>query len=278
MKRVKTALTLLLSLFCIYLLARFCHVQTAGFKLTKIENNFLPLDSAKEQPLTEELLPLLNQTFFYLGRGLQSFSFVSEDGAVVLKLFNNSYQRRIFWLSPLFSVKTSYYRQKLSRIAESYALAAGPLKEKTAVLYAHLTPSQALLPTVTLIDKLHIAHRLNLNFYAFALQRKGELAYSHITSLMQSGKEEEAKSAVCSVVEHIQERCRLGIADSDPLVRTNLGFLEGRPFYIDLGPFSIKERAPTEEEIRHEVFLITRSFHNWLELHHPSLTPSLNAP
>lgn len=69
--------------------ARFSHHATAGFRISKIQNNFFHV-----QEYGHPFIP--QGPFTYLGRGLQSFAFVSEDGNYVLKIFNNHYQRTLF--------------------------------------------------------------------------------------------------------------------------------------------------------------------------------------
>src|SRR5437762_2379231 len=78
--------------------ARFCHHQTKGFRITKIQNN-LDKEVCGMPPLSTEeidqIRSLFAYPFRYLGRGKQSFVFLSDDGIHVIKMFNNSHQRKI---------------------------------------------------------------------------------------------------------------------------------------------------------------------------------------
>ena len=272
MRRSKWVLLALIP-FLAYGVARFCHVQTDGFKMSKIRSNCPRSQLSKGSDLPKDLDATLSQPFTYLGKGKQSFAFLSEDQTTVLKLFNNRYQRKIVWFSrlPFSQDKVIYLQSKLELLNASYELAFKQLQSKTGLLYLHLSPTEHLKRTVTLIDKLGIAHRIPLDTTGFALQKRGTLAYAHLSHLMKEGKREEALQALRSMLDLILSRCKLGIADNDPLIRTNLGFIESIPFYIDIGPFS-KDACERETKIYvPEVIKITTSLRHWLETHHPSL-------
>lgn len=254
-------------------MARFCHMQTDGFKMTKIASNCPRTSSGATLRWSSDFDPIVIQRFTYLGRGKQSFAFLSEDKTTVLKVFNNHYQRNIFWYSllPFCHKKVSYFQTKIERLSASYELANTELKDETGLLYLHLAPTEEIHRSVTLIDKLGIAHTLSLDRTGFALQKRGTLAYTHLTMLMDAGKREEALAALRSMVRLVVSRCKRGIGDNDPLVRTNLGFLHSAPFYIDIGPFSKDERMSQEEVFKPEIDRIMTSVSHWLEAHHPTL-------
>ena len=273
MRRAKWWIFLALTPFLVYGVARFCHVQTGGFKMTKIRSNCPRNQTSKAPPVPKDLDAILTQPFTYLGRGKQSFVFLSDDQTIVLKLFNNRYQRKIFWFSwlPFSQDKVAYLQSKLGLLCTSYELAFNKLRNKTGLLYLHLSPTKHIKRTVTLIDKLGIAHPIPLDTTGFALQKRGTLAYAHLSYLMQEGKKEEAIRSLHSMLNLILSRCKLGIADNDPLIRTNLGFLDSAPFYIDIGPFSKDKREQEKETYVPEIVKITTSLRHWLETHHPSL-------
>src|SRR5579872_2775416 len=160
------------SLLLVYGTARFCHHKTAGFRISKIQDNTAPFPIPASPACAIEVLPLLNQKFTYFGRGLQSFAFLSEDGEHVLKICNNRYQTSLFWLEhfpcPSFlhawrDQKVASYYSKLRATFSSYQLAYEKLKNETGLLALHLEKSQELFPHVQIIDKLGIAHSIDLD-------------------------------------------------------------------------------------------------------------------
>jgi hypothetical protein len=285
-KHKKLLLFLCLFAACIYPLSRFCHHQTKGFRLCKLQNNFsfsheweLPPLNFEEQ---QHVNAILKQKFTYLGRGLQSFVFESSDGQYVLKIFNNRYQTKVKYLKllPFFSTwkknKISYLSSKLEKIFTSYHLASSDLKEETGLVFAHLTPTCYFQHPTLIKDPLGIEHRINLDQTAFLLQKKAKLVYPALEEMMENGKTEQAKKALSDLLHLLIIRCRKGISDNDPLIRTNFGFVNGCPIYLDAGPFSRDATCAEPRNYVKEIFKITTSLKHWCEERYPELLIHLN--
>lgn len=253
-------------------LARLCHFATDGFRLSKIENN--TFDSELSYSCEEELqaLALLNQSFTYLARGKQSFVFASEDGKYVLKLLNNHYQWNICLLNllpPLSwrNAQLAYNLKKKQLTLQSYELAQHELHDETGVIYLHLKNTDHLKQTATIRDKLGIAHTIDLDKTAFILQKRAIPAYAQLEEWIKHSETAKAKEAIVSLLALLHTRIQKQIADKDPLIRTNVGFLNGKALFLDLGPFSKNLVQDPDSEI----YKITRSLKHWLESHDPSL-------
>jgi hypothetical protein len=285
---IKKILTLLFLPLMLYGTARFCHRETQGFRMSKVTANFssnanweiLPLPE-KEQEIVDGIL---DQKFTYLGRGFQSFVFLSEDQKYVLKLFNNAYQWRLTLLNtlPSFPLWEEWQQEKIHKIQRklektfgSYKIAFEELKELTGLLYLHLDQTHPLHKKLTILDKLGIGHTIDLDSTAFLLQKKADLVYPKIDSLMQAKQLSEAKNALSSLLTLITARCKKGIGDSDALIRTNFGFLENQAVQIDVGPFSKDPDIQNPEVYLKEIGRITMSLKHWLENNHPELVPHL---
>lgn len=254
----------LLLIVSVYALSRFCHHQTAGFSMAKIKDNTFPLVSSSDAiPLTGE--------FRYLGRGVQSFSFVSEDGSMVLKIFNNRYQQKQFWYQflPFTKAKRKVAENKLKRNFNSYKIAYDELKEETGLLYFHPSPTNHLCQTVILVDKLGIKHPLDLDCTGFIVQKKATLFYPYLDALMKKNDLIKAKESLAAFIILLQACFEKGIGDNDPLVRTNFGFVGDVPMHIDVGPFYKKESL--KENYREELIKSTLNLKHWLEAHYPPL-------
>jgi len=154
---------------------------------------------------------------------------------------------------------------------ESYQLAFDTLKTQSGLLYFHPQKSITKLP-VTLIDKLGIAHKVDLSKVGFVLQKKALLAYAYLDTCA----EKEAKEAIFSLVALLKHKMDLGIADRDPLIRTNFGFLEGSPMQIDIGPLFFDPSMKKLDKQKEEIPRITLSLKHWLEKNHPEMLPYLD--
>ena len=261
--------------------ARFCHHQTKGFAVSKILHNLI--DESTSAQLSNEQIQwarhLFAYPFRYLGRGHQSFVFLSEDGSHVLKLFNNCHQRKMAFFRLLSALPLIRgwanrhllaHQEKLEKNFKSYQLAFTQMQDKTALLFIHLKATHNL-PAVTLIDPLHIKHRLDLNSLGFLIQKKAKLVYPRLEELIQIGDKQAAKRALSKLLDLLIWKCQQGIGDNDPLIRTNFGFIEEEAIQIDVGPLSYDTTIQNPQKMRQEIIRITTSLKNWLAEKSPDL-------
>ncbi|MBI2812053.1 MAG: hypothetical protein HYX67_14650 [Candidatus Melainabacteria bacterium] len=221
-----------------------------------------------------------------MGRGLQSFVFASEDGHYVVKVFNNRYQHKVQLFSllshfPLIQYwakqRAAYFDKKLKRTFASYRIAQEEMAEQTGLVYTHLAPTTELPDKLLLVDRLNICHAVDPNTTGFLIQKRGTLVYPGLVQLLAKHDIDSAKAALDSLVSLFFWKWRQGIADNDPLIRTNYALLNGKAIQIDVGPLS-KEGVPfSKERCRNEIDRITASLKNWLNENGPELLPVLEA-
>lgn len=276
---------LLILAICCIALARFCHHQTKGFRLSKITHN-LPLSAEQQAIAGDEPVNMLNQKFYFLSRGLQSFVFVSEDGEYVLKLFNNCHQqryalycfaRRLTPFAPMWALqKQKKALEKIERTFNSYKIAFDLMQEQTALLYVHAASTTTLPSTLTLVDPLHIEHQINPNKIGFLIQKRVSLAYPTLQQFLDQGDLKSATQALHSLLQLFIWKHQHKIADSDPLIRTNYGFIGTQAIQLDVGPLSL-ETTPCSEEVFHqELVRITNSLNHFLQPRSQELANVLN--
>ena len=270
MKRV-----LLITLLLAYPLARFCHHQTKGFRASKLTGNqsCIPEDTSSNMPL--ELQEICKQRFTYFGRGLQSFSFVSEDGTTILKLFNNRY-RRLLSIMRLPIVRTfkqeriAQLERKWVRTFHSYHLASVLLKNESGLLYYHPSTSQNC-PSVTIVDPLGSPHLIDLSKHAFALQKRAMGSFEFFRICAENHEHEKARKGLASLIGLMKKKAALGLCDNDPLIRTNIGFIDGIAMQIDLGPFSESDSSWSKKQLNEEIKQNLKSLRSFMESETPSL-------
>ncbi|MBS0604355.1 MAG: hypothetical protein JSS60_04865 [Verrucomicrobia bacterium] len=267
--------------------ARFCHHATRGFQLSKIQSNLYiekPPVAANEKE-AEFISSLFKQKFRYLGRGLQSFVFLSEDEEYVLKLFNNRYQKKIQLFSLLSSfplvnhwasMRAQYFDEKLDKTFKSYQIAFSEMQDKTGLLYIHLEQTSNLPSHLTVVDPLNICHDIDPNKIGFLIQKKATQVYPALKEYLAQGDIEGAKRALSSLIELFFWKWRHAIADNDPLIRTNYGFVDGKAIQIDVGPLSKLASFQSLELQKEEIERITASLKFWLNENGPELIPFLD--
>lgn len=277
--------TVFILFFCLSLfaVARFCHHQTKGFRISKIKNNTYPVYT-NTSGVNFYVSSLLQQKYYYLDRGLQSFSFISEDGKTVLKILNNRYQDRLFWLN-LFSLPPPFEKWRLEKIAVaktklhrnflSYKIAYEQLKEETGLIFFHAFPDQ-LKQKARIVDNIGIEHCIDLNTTAFLIQKKATLFYPYLSQLKEKGDTEKAKQALSALLKFCVDRYKKGIGDNDALIRTNFGFCQGKPMQIDVGPFYLDPVLKNPSSYKEEIHKMSLSLSHWLQEHYPELSTTLD--
>jgi hypothetical protein len=280
----KKSVKILAVIVAFFAVQQFCHLQTDGFEMCKITSS-LPYDSRWEiNPVGDfekrEIDAILNQKFHYLGAGLQCYVFQSNDGNYVIKLFKHHHMRPKSWLNH-FSLpgKIDKFRtniikareKRLRRHFRSYKIAYQDLLEETGVVYIHLNKTEEFKDPLILVDKIGIAHSLDLNNTEFVLQKKADLVYLTLEKHLKAGDLEAAKNCISSLLDLILTRCKKGIADKDPAIWRNFGFLGGKAVEIDVGSFAKDVFYLKPYWYKQELFYDTLDIKNWLKEHHPEL-------
>lgn len=237
------------------------------------------IDSIKA-PLQENgaavSLPILNQTFTFLGSGRQSFAFIGEDGTTVLKFFNKKYFEMPWYCFALWN-KEEEKKKRTRRAffyAESYFVAEKFLQEQTGIMYLHLSKSEGL-PIVRVIDRASREFEVDLNSVPFVVQRKCEPLYSALANIQKTQGNQALVSTLNDFLEMVDFRISKGIADSDHDVEHNFGFLEGKLVHLDPGRLFLCDFSE-KSRVSHEWWSATHSLRKWLVKEYPEVVDAFD--
>lgn len=287
-KHLKSFLFLLAIAIFAVLTKQFCYKKTDGFALYKILSS-LPFneewDTAAAPSLeTSELCTILDQPFYYLAKGAQSYVFASKDGQTVIKFFRVYHLRPPVWMTAL-SMPQILQPYKVSKMIEkrkdlckdflSYKIAFEEMKEETGLIYLHLNKTSHLNKRVTIYDKIGVAYELDMDQMEFLIQKRAKLVYPSIKELVNADGPDAAKEAISALIGLLLSRCEKGIFDKDPDLNTNFGFLGRRPIQIDIGRFRREHDPIPRSAIRDEILRITDNFKQWLDANYPALSSHL---
>ncbi len=197
-------------------------MATGGFTPYKIE--LTNAEQPWQSPLTEEIQTLLDQPFFYLGKGVQFYAFISQDGKTVLKFMKQQKSRPSDWLASFLGKRTKQNKRR-AKICESCKMAYEQLQDETGVIFVQIKAHSSQVYPLRIYDKLGIAHTLDLNKTSFVLQK-------YATPLLESLTPDNLKA----LFDFIDRRSAKGITNADPRIR-NFGLLDDRIVEIDIGSF-----------------------------------------
>lgn len=235
--RILTAIILLVGL------EKLIRTQTRGFRIQKIASEY-PFNPDWETGCSA-VPEKLNQTFYFLGSGAQTYSFIGEDQTTVLKLFKHYH----FWPTskalrkfPLPSWASSWKQSILNKrekrvmnMFSSAVLAHRHLPEETQILHLNINSKQNLYPTIVIFDNIGIRYSVDLNTTPFVLQKRGQLIYTYLEKHPECTKE-----VIDSFFSCIRKQASKRIGNCDPHVGRNFGVCESKVIEIDIGSFFIK--------------------------------------
>jgi len=239
-----------------------------GFSLAKITDP-LKFEARWEvdSPSSFQIRSILSQPFYYMGKGSQCYVFESADKQFVLKFFRFSrYRLPAFqealplppFLAAIQNKRSAEKREKREKLFTSCKLAYEELREESGLVYLHLNKTTNLTQTVILYDNLKRPLTLQIDQYAFMIQKKGEQIYSYLGRLIKEQKIEEAERALMSLSALLDRRKRKGIADGDAEIHKNAGFRNGKALFFDVGQFRKEKDRDDRQRVVRKLLL-------WLE-------------
>lgn len=285
MKRKIAFLACLLALIAgLYGSIRLYYRVTDGFSIGNISSDFAynsrwQTSSLKKEEQAE-LDKVFSQAFYYMGKGCQSYVFLSEDGTYIIKFFKYQRFRTQPWLE-LFSfipavheyqlIKSAKKINKLEGVFQSYKIAFEHLKPQSQLVYVHLNKSDHLNRKLVIYDKMGLKHELELDRFEFFVQRKATMLCPYIQDLMNQGREEEAKILLSRLIHLVVSEYQQGIADNDHALMQNTGVYNGAPIHVDIGQFVVNNQARNPSIYKQELFSKTYLLRAWLKEHYPQL-------
>ena len=264
---------------------RFCHKQTRGFNLLKIasESPKAEISEIDTWPFERKqaLEASLNQRFFFLDSGGQSYAFLSQDGKTIIKFFKQHHLRNWKRLNalPLPKVLHKWKRTILKKnrhqsplFLESCKIAYQDFSERTGLIYLHLNQTTCFKKKIEIVDRLGIVHYVDLDTTDFALQKKAELCHPKLRKLIFENNLDTAKECIDSLLELIIERFEKGIHDRDPNIRRNVGYIGTQAIEVDLGSFTYEQTLKNPQLLYKQLIDTTHKLQQWLFKEKPELS------
>jgi hypothetical protein len=273
-----------LCILLVYGGGRLYFFLTGGFTLENISSDFPFQRQWEVRPLLskeeEELEKALGQSYRYLGKGCQSYVFLSEDGKYVIKFFKYQRYRLQMWLEYFPSLPAiSKYREekkslkwnKLDGFVRSWKVAFEDLKEETGLVYVHLNKTDCLKKKLVFFDKMNRGHQIELDQMEFCVQRRAQLLCDVLLEHKEKGDVVSVANLVRDVVGLILSEYGRGLGDQDHALMQNTGVVEGKPVHIDVGQFVKSEEFKNPLVFHQELFTKMYKFREWLKENYSEL-------
>ncbi len=219
----------------------------------------------------------INQPFYYLGEGGQSYVFRSEDQKYVLKFFKFHRFRAPWFVSYLPSLaffdeikekSISKREKRLVKVLRGHQVAYEYIRNEAGLAFVQLTPDNSE-KKVLIFDKKGKEKLVDLGRMPFILQEKGEPLNVVFSRLLDQGLVEAMKEKIDRIFAFYLGNYRKGVMDEDHGIMHNLGFLGDRPIHLDAGEFIQDERIKQKELIEIEMHIIAQKMSVWVEKKYP---------
>ena len=281
------ALTCITTLSCIGL-QKFCRSKTDGFAESKIHSDMQFHQEFQTSTLSvdeiQKIDTILSQPFYYLGKGVQCYAFVSKDEKYVIKFLRldrlcpSILYSQIALPSFLKKIRDERVDRKfgeLSRDFISYKIAYDLLKNYTGLEYIQLNKNGPINKKITLYDKINVLHEIDLKPLQFLIQKKADLFYVGMQKMLDRGDKDKARSLITQLVEYLCLRSSMGFYDKDPDINTNFGIQDDVIMQIDVGRFRHDITRMDPQIYINDVIRITDNFQQWLEARDKGLSDHL---
>ena len=283
MKHIRKVFFCVLVTFFIWIGINTYDRLTDGFSIHQMSSS-LPSCPQFDLPLTlekkEELKALLDQKFYYVGKGAQFYVFGSEDGEYVIKFLKHKHLRPFTWLNGIpmpeklravCDAKIMRRKERVERLFSSCKLAYEKMPEETGLFFIHLNRIPTLETSITLVDKIGFKHSINVDDYEYFLQKKG----ISIKEVFANSDANDISKRVQQLVDLVLARCNKGICDQDHAFVQNVVFtLDGeKAIFVDIGQFYEDPSMLKNEEQNRDLSSRLNSLSLWMEQNFPQFVP-----
>jgi len=268
----------------LYGFSRLYYWTTDGFAIMHISSDYKFDERWVTRPLTldekDTVEVALSQQFSYLGKGCQSYVFLSQDGQYVIKFFKYQRLRDKEWMESYSFIpfvdtyrtqKNEKKRRKREGVFSSWKLAFDKLSKETGAVYVHLNKTNDLHGNLTIHDKVGNTYSLKIDNYEFMIQKCATMLCDEIDSFMERGEQKKAGIILESLVERVLSEYHRGLADNDHALIQNTGVCQGEPIHVDIGQFVEEEIVKDPAFHMQELYTKTYKFRLWLRSKHPTL-------
>jgi len=245
------------ALFTLGILAlnRLYFYATDDFRLGNITYPFVFVQTQQEP-----IPPLFDQPYRYLGKGAQSYVFLSEDKKHVLKFFKFKHIKPALFDS---EKQVKRKQRKLERLFAGYHIAQQ--HQVPGLTYVHLNLHQNHEPVVRLYDKLGLPRKVHLDQVVFIVQEAGTTFEQALSRSLKKSDVDSAKALISQIFELYFSEYRQGLVDRDHRVMDNTGFTQGKAFHMDVG--MLTKSSTIASDNLHDIEKVAYTINHWMTNH-----------
>jgi hypothetical protein len=272
----------------VFVTARIYYRATDDFRISNITYDIphnadweLPPLSADDR---REVAEIFDQSFTYIGKGAQSYAFVSDDNDYVIKFFKYKHLKPSWFVQNLPDIgPLKAYRErvkarkqhKLNCVFNGYHLAYEVHKKECGLIFVHLNRGNDLNKKVILVDKIGIRREVDLDTVNFVLQERVDTSRKAIFSALAGDHVDKANRYIHHLIDLYLSEYSKGIYDHDHGVLHNTGFVGERPVHLDVGKLYRDENIHKPEYAQQDLAFIVAKISNKIYMRYPNYHPQI---
>lgn len=286
---LRLSLATLYIVIALFVAARIYYYLTDDFREGNITYE-MPYESSWQiAPLTQQeeakVNQILNQPWHYIGKGAQSYAFVSEDDRYVLKFFKFKHLRPSWFLDSLPPIgplkdykdtQAARKERKLFGVFQSYKLAYDQDRKESGLVFIQLNTVGNPQRSVVVIDKLGISRKIELAEIPFILQDKGQTLRNVLRELLDHGDVVTTEYRLGQILDMYAGEYQRGLFDHDHGVMQNTGFVGERPIHLDVGKLLRDESMKNRDIAKKDAQLVTNNMKEWIGKNFPEYKERLS--
>jgi hypothetical protein len=265
-------------LFLLGILCYGIYMATSGFKAEKIHCHGLQAFSIdyRASGFSEKVL---DQPFFYLGKGRQAYVFSSLDGEYVIKFLRDQKYRPSLWMraSVFFHHLSSSQKkvledqgERLSRALLSYRLASAELSSETELLRMQIGENGGESKKIQLVDGLSRKFLVDLGKTSYIVQRRGDNLSAVLLQCAHQKETGKIQKAIHGFFAAVGQRLEKKILVRDAhCTLQNTAVCRDRVIEIDVGSFYIDPECDFVNELRRSAMPLRK----FIEKNMPEMLP-----
>lgn len=228
----------------------------------------------------ETIKKILDQKFTFLGKGNQTYAFLSEDSNYVLKFFklghlkNNGfldYLPKTDWTTRYLDKKTLSQQKRFFKVFDGYDIAYREDPENSALIFIHLNSTNHLNQKVHVQDRLFMTHEIDLDSVVFIIQEKVIPTKKILSSLFDKKDIKGVKEKIHALFQLYISQYEKGLYDMDHNLIHNTGFKGNKPIRFDVGKLTQNDNYKNPEVYRKDLEKIAFfRLHRFLKRYYPS--------
>ena len=227
---------------------------------------------------------ILDQPFYYIGKGCQFYVFGSKDDKYVIKFLKQKHLRLHTELNnvpmPKFlrtkaNAKIARRIKRVNNLFLSCKLAYEELAEESGLEFIHLNHTPVFNKRVILFDKRGAKNAINIDNYEFIIQKKALVAKKVFAQLTN----DELEDHVNQLIDLVNKRCIKGIGDRDRAFLQNVAFSQDglHAMFTDIGQFYKDRSVSLEEQKQEDIQKRLGNLRDWVANNNPDLLDHLDA-